>query len=238
MIQPAHVDVHDAREGVRRAADRLGIDSIYTGFALHPRASVRFLDGEAPLFAPLVKLCLDDRINGGLLRVLTQVASPLMRARKIDNHPVDLYPGDAGAKLETLANRFLALEAMLWGMARDDGGYSKPVPYPVRYVAASHLWSPTIAGIAFCLRCGDEIRYRRAGRMTNNRPRTAPVCDPCVRSGTSSWPSHALMPYDRGRWLLRCAQPGCSEPPFPGRAQARYCPEHRQNRLTPSERRQ
>jgi hypothetical protein len=240
MNQMAHDDLPEAQQALRRAAaaDRRGFSFVYTSFAKHPRAYLRFSDGEAPLFAPLVTLCLDAEINGALALVVSHARSRLTRARTINKNSVDVYPGEDGTELEEHANRFLNLEAQKWDLARSDGDYTRPVPYPVRYLAARFLWSPRIRGVAFCLRCGDEIRYQRVGRRTDHQPRTAPICDPCLRSGSTNWPPQALMPYDRGRWLLRCAHPGCSEPPFPARAQARYCPEHRQNRLTPSERRQ
>jgi hypothetical protein len=130
------------------------------------------------------------------------------------------------------ANRFLVLEAELWALAKRYGGLSDAVPYPVRYEAGRYLWEPAIRGAAFCLRCGDTIRYRRSARPGT---RWAPACGRCVRSGSLRWPAHAVMPDGRGAWWLWCRAPGCTNV-FVGAGQARRCPRHRLNRLGRSKR--
>jgi hypothetical protein len=107
------------------------------------------------------------------------------------------YTGDQRTRLMERTNCFIKVEATSWELATFDGGYTGTVPYLVRYEAARWLWSPLIAGTVFCLRCGTTIRYKRPGRDSGPRRRTVPVCDRCLRS-SSGWPSHALMPHERG----------------------------------------
>jgi hypothetical protein len=224
--------------GVQRAADRLGLQSVYTGFSMYPEARFEFSEGDAPDFAPLLTFCLDGVIYGGLVRVVTFAKSRLTRSRErvIEGQKarVDLYPGNDGLALVERANRFLLTEASLWDLARHDGGFDGAAPYSVRYESARYLWSPGIAGFAFCLRCGDLIRYRRAGR-SGSKSRRIPICGRCLRSGSLDWPEHAVMPHTRGKWWLMCQRSGCTLA-FAGSGQARFCPKHRASRITPSRR--
>lgn len=158
------------------------------------------------------------------------------REKKVDGDHVriDLYPGDDGLALMERANQFLLTEAILWDVARRDGGFEGTAPYPIRYESARYLWSARIAGAAFCLRCGELILFRRAGRSGRHQ-RLVPVCGPCIRSGSLRWPQHAVMPHTRGRWWLMCCYPDCSNA-FVGAGQARLCDEHTQSKLPKSKR--
>jgi len=224
---------------VKKSAEALGISGVYTGFSIYPVARFEFAEeGDAPEFAPLITFCLDGTIYGGLARVLAHAHSRFTRSREVrsDGEVIrrDLYPGDDGVALMERANAFLVTETILWGLARD-GGFQGTVPYPVRYEASRYLWSPRIAGRAFCLRCGRTIGHQRVGRTSGLRQRTVPLCDPCLRSGSFRWPEHAVMPDTRGKWWLRCQHPGCKTP-FVGPGQSRHCEAHRSNRMARSAR--
>ena len=227
-----------AWHAVQRAVDVLRLPGVYTGFRNYPVARFDFSEGNAPDFAPLLAFCLDGVIYAGLARVVAHAHSrqtrPTERTVDSDTVGVDLYPGDDGLALMERTNVFLETEARLWELARDDGGFQGSVPYPVRYESARYLWSPRIAGVAFCLRCGAVIRYRRAGR-TSGRRRRVPLCGPCIRGGSLSWPERTVMPDAKGKWWLMCQQPGCTTA-FVGAGQARFCEDHRSARLTKSKR--
>jgi hypothetical protein len=223
-------EVSRAWLAVRKAAAAYRLRTVPTGLSAYPEARFDFSGGKAPDFAPLVATCLEPTMSWLMARGVMEARSRLTRARQ--EAPVDLYPGDDFRALMERVNRFLVTEAALWEIART-GGFEGPVPYPVRYWAARYLWSPEIAGCAFCLRCGDLIFYRRAGRRSGPRRRRGPVCDSCLRGGSLAWPGHAIMPHDRGRWWLRCRT--CAVP-FIGHGQARRCPGCRLNRLAPSRR--
>jgi hypothetical protein len=125
---------------------------------------------------------------------------------------------------------FAKVEIELWTFATA-GGHPAPPPYVVRYDLARWLWHPSIDGAIFCLRCGDELHYRRRERPGTRMAR----CRSCSRGRVDTWPGHALEPYRHGTWLLRCDYPGCAEL-FVGRRQARRCGRHRTNRLGRPER--
>lgn len=224
-----------ARSHVPRGAETLGLTSVYTGFTGYPEARLEFSDGATPDFAPLLATCLDAVLFDGLAHVMAHAHSPWTRRRKrqVDGEEVrtDLYPGEAGRALLKGANQFLLTEISLWSLARD-GGFEGVVPYTVRYEAARYLWSPQIAGSAFCLRCGEPIHYRRAAR---EGARSAPICATCIRGGSLEWPVHAVAPEERGTWWLRCLAQGCAKV-FVGRAQARRCPACRTSRRAVSKR--
>jgi hypothetical protein len=134
-------------------------------------------------------------------------------------------------------NAFAQVELNLWWFAAN-GGYVDPSPYAVRYSLASLLWHPSIPGAIFCLRCGDELHYQRRARSrpgTEDATARTARCRACSRGREDAWPDHALEPYRRGTWLLRCDRQGCDQI-FVGRRQARYCKHHRLSRLTPSAR--
>jgi hypothetical protein len=132
------------------------------------------------------------------------------------------------------------LELRLWWFAAE-GGHPNPPPYPVRFDVARWLWNPSIAGAIFCLRCGEELRYARRGRTRASGTDEEPIrirtarCRSCSRGREDDWPDHAVEPYRRGTWLLRCATPGCDQL-FSGRRQSRHCEHHRLSRLTPGKR--
>jgi hypothetical protein len=225
--------IASARSHVRRGADQLGLTSVYTGFASHREARLELSEGAAPDFAPLLATCLDAVLFNALAHVVAHVHSPLTRGhgprkgrqeRWVDDElvPFDLYAGEGGRALMERANGFLLTEIYLWSLA-GDGDWEGVVPYAVRYEAARYLWSPRIAGWAFCLRCGEPIHYRRAARSAlGAEVRSAPVCAACIRGGSLDWPAHAIAPEARGTWWLRCLAAGCTNA-FIGRAQARRC---------------
>ena len=224
-----------ARPHVPRGAETFGLTSVYTGFTSYPQARLELSDGAAPDFAPLLATCLDAVLFNALALVTAHVHSPLTRKRKrwVDGEAVrtDLYPGEAGRALLERANQFLLTEITLWSLARG-GGFEGVVPYTVRYEAARYLWSPQIAGSAFCLRCAEPIHYRRAARAG---ARSAPICARCVRGGSLKRPAHAVAPEAHGTWRLRCLALDCAND-FVGRAQARRCPACRTSRRAVSKR--
>jgi len=222
-----------ARAHVLRGAKSVGLPSVYTGFKRNREARFKLSEGPAPDFAPLLTTCLDAALSQALAEAIAHVHSPLTRKRKHrvagEVVRIDLYPGDDGRALLEKANQFLLTEISLWLLARD-GGFEGATPYAVRYEAARYLWSPRIAGSAFCLRCGEPIHYRRASRTAPGaEARPAPVCAACIRGGSLDWPAHAIVPEVRGTWWLRCLAQGCTNA-FIGRAQARRCPTCRLSR--------
>ena len=167
-----------AVEAVRRGAKALGLTTISTGFSFYPSASLEFdTTGSAPDFAPLITFCSDPVLYGGLVRVVAEAHSRFTRdsdkAFETYAYPHDAYPGDLEDELMLRVNQFLLTESNLWDLARE-GGYGYTIPYTVRYYAATYLWSPRIAGYAFCLRCGDLIRYKRRGRGFGPRRTSGP----------------------------------------------------------------
>lgn len=229
--------VHRAVWAVKIQAEQLPGDTVYTGLEAYPEAKLVFAGaGDAPDFAPLTTLCLDDNIFGGLKRLVIEAHSWLTRGQtdREGIYPHDAYPGELGVELMKLVNEFLLTEVILWTMAAD-GGFKHGVPYPVRYSAAAYLWSPDIPSAAFCLRCGNFHQLQRAGRRTETHPRTVPVCRRCLRSRISTWPPHAVMPDVRGKWWLRCSQPKCSYV-FVGPSQAKKCPAHKHRNLSRQQR--
>jgi hypothetical protein len=229
----------EAREAVYRAVKDTQLPGIYTrlpglstGFSSYPLARFDFTSTVGPRLAPLIVSCLDGTLLEGLTRVFFEAHSRVTRARS--KKRVDLYPGDNGTALMEVANRFLHTEAELW-TAAEHAGYTGGVPYPVRYEAVRWLWSPKIAGVAFCLRCGILITYKRRGRRSGTRSRTAPLCAPCIRSGIRTWPGNALMPDRRGTWWLHCRYPEC-QTLFRASGRTAFCPDHRHHRLTSSKR--
>ena len=174
--------------------------------------------------------------SGLMAHVSAHLHSPLTRKkqRRVDGDVVsiDLYLGEDERWLLERANQFLLTEITLWWLA-GEGGFEGAAPYTVRYEAARYLWSPQIAGSAFCLRCGDPIHYLRAARAG---ARSAPICATCIRGGSFKWPAHAFAPAERGTWWLRCLAQDCTNP-FVGRAQARRCPACRTSRRAIGKRR-
>jgi hypothetical protein len=228
-----------ARSGVRRGAEMLGLPSVYTGFTSYPKARFEFSEGAAPDFAPLLAACLDAVLVNAMAHVIAHVHSPLTRKkrRRVDGDAVrvDLYTGESGRAVLERANAFLLTEIKLWSLARE-GGFEGATPYAVRYEAARYLWSPRIAGSAFCLRCGEPIHYRRAARTALGADaRPVPICANCIRGGSLSWPAHAIAPEASGTWWLRCLAQGCTNA-FVGRAQARRCPNCRSSARAASNR--
>jgi hypothetical protein len=199
------------------------VEHLATGLREHPRASIVWNPPEEPLPpAPL----LWSLVDGDTLRVAITLA-----AYVYSPHTAKLFDDDITRKLLRRLNAFARLEIALWRFAAK-GGHLEPPPYAVRFYLARWFWDPSVSGAIFCLRCGEPIEYLRHERTGNKR---IGRCRTCSRGREDNWPDHALDPYRRGTWLLRCATPGCNEV-FAGRRQARHCQSHRLNRLAHSKR--
>jgi hypothetical protein len=238
-------EVTQAVACVRRATAAVGRTNFSTGISAYPLAAVDFdkRSAIAPAFAPLLFLCLDHTLIEGMAWYLAMTHSSLSRKRS--KAPVDLYPEDEGTALMERANTFLRIEAELWAEACV-GGYRRPVPYAVRYESARYLWSPRIVGTAFCLRCGEVIRYQRRGRQTDPQSdgesdgqsdkqcekgtRKVPLCGRCIRAENLNWPTNALAPDTRRTWWLRCVKCGAL---FTGGGNRKLCDEHRRRQGVP-----
>lgn len=195
------------------------------------RLEFRSLEGAAG-FAPLSTTCLDAVAQEAVRDLMPAAHSWLHRETlppSLDIYPHDAWPGDLHLELMKRVNQLVLTEHTLWDFAAE-GGYLGAVPYPVRYYAAAYLWIPENASNAWCLRCGSMTTPQRVGRTSGPAPRMAPVCPRCRRSG-SVWPAHAVMPEAQGTWWLRCLKEGCRRA-FVGAGQARFCPNHRQSRLS------
>jgi hypothetical protein len=216
-------DVTRAVAGVRHATAEAGRTHFDTGLSAYPLAAVDFdtHGPKAPAFAPLLFFCLDHTILEGMAWYMGMAHSALSRKR--ETAPADLYPGDEAIALMERANTFLEIEVTLWTAAQA-GGFDGAVPYAVRYESARYLWSPTIAGTAFCLRCGEVIRYQRRGRQSGKEARTVPVCSRCIRAENLNWPTNAVMPDTRRTWWLRCVT---CDVVFKGGGNREYCDKHR-----------
>lgn len=230
--QLADHDVTLAVRCVGAAIKQHGVVTVPTGFASFANLRLDLsgaADGaEAPDFAPLSYLCVEPLLHEGVIWLVSEYHAAVTRGGRTQPH--DLHRADERALLERL-NLFLGTEHRLWELARL-GGFPHPAPYKVRHFADRLLWGPQIAGEAFCLRCGELITFGRAAR----NGRRVPVCGACIRAGGLEWPAHAIVPHDRGRWWLKCAEPSCPVA-FVGRSQARYCERHRSSRITPRHRR-
>lgn len=231
----AHTQSRVAAEAARSQLRALGTRHLYTTLGELPRVPVTWEplrpDQKIPP-APLAHSLVAADAMRHLLTLTTYAFA---------SHRGGAFEGDVQRHLLRRLNAFAQLEISLWWFAAD-GGYPDPPPYVVRYDLARWLWHPSIHGAIFCLRCGEELHYKRRARtraVSNDTPpeitRSA-RCPPCSRGPENDWPAHALEPYRRGTWLLRCSHPGCREV-FVGRRQGRHCEQHRQNRLTPSMRR-
>jgi hypothetical protein len=220
-----------AAASAHRALRQLGQGTLHARSASHPR-DFTIRPDPGPIIighpAPLVVALLEDQATFALDAVLTYAHSP--RAGTADGEPDLLRQPDIHLHQMHRLNGFLKLEANLWFFAQME--ITMPVPYLVRYAAAQWLWTPEIAGTAFCLRCGSEIEYQRAARNPELRQ---PRCRPCSRGHTPNWPRHAIAPADKGRWWLRCQSQGCTRP-FVARKQARRCPTCTTSALTASKR--
>lgn len=201
---------------LRAAADARPGLAVATGFPALPYQPLEFSDttGVVPEIAPLT-FAAAPTVATGLVRVALETFSQLTRGRT-DAQPHDLYRGDLERVLRERLNEFLSVEWRLWQLA------GTPPPYPVRWWANRLLWSPAIAGHAFCLRCADLVSWRRVAR----NGRRLPVCRGCLQTRACRWPSHAIAPHHRGIWWLECRHPGCRRA-FTGPASVAHCPEHR-----------
>lgn len=232
--------VAQAAAAVHVGARMLGMPSLATEFRDIPefRLEVRTTDPEAkPVPAPLVFACLEHRARYELTRLgapyfTRHIADYQDRDDTGEGYSVDLFDADVRRRLMRHLNAFAFLEINLWWLARE-GGLTVPVPYPVRYDVARYLWSRESSGHIFCLRCGSEVHFKRAPREGISR---VGRCLRCSRGRPEAWPEHALEPYERATWWLKCQFPGCDRA-FVGRAQARHCPAHRTSRLASSGRR-
>jgi hypothetical protein len=208
----------------------LGMTTLYTRLAELPTVRIVWDPGrpeEALPPAPLVHSLVDGSALRQALTLAAYELSPLT---------APFWDEQALRSLFRRLNAVAELELMLWWLAAE-GGHRDPPPYAVRYDLARWFWHPSISGAIFCLRCGNELRFARRERTqaigVDIRPhaiRTA-RCRPCSRGREDNWPDHALEPYKRGTWLLRCTATGCQQV-FIGSRQARYCEQHRVNRLT------
>lgn len=219
-----------AAEAASTQLHAFGTRHLYTTLRELPEVRVEWHPlrrGEAIPPAPLVF----SLVEPAAWRVLTTLAAYVFA-----RHTRALFDKDVRRGLLRRLNAFAQLEINLWLFAYD-AGHSDPPPYVVRYDLACWLWHPSIEGVIFCLRCGNEVHYRRRGRThtTAGAPdhgTRVGRCRACSRGREDDWPEHALEPYKRGTWLLHCGHPGCAQL-FVGRRQARHCEEHRMNRLTP-----
>ena len=142
------------------------------------------------MIPPLTMLCTDACQQEGLGRFLRRptvhlhgVSYPMRQPRSTRSLMVMPTMLPASGDLMARLNQFLAFEAELWSIAREQG-FDGTVPYPVRYYAAAYLWSPLIAGHA-CLRCGNLISYKKAGRPESAQHRVrrvSPIRDQGVAS--------------------------------------------------------
>jgi hypothetical protein len=217
----AHLALVAATTCVRRGAALLQVSSVLAGSTKVPEPRLQFQDHTRGELAPLVYACLEEAARYELTTLLALYHSPRMD---------ELWSEDVRLGLRRRLNAYLELELNLWWLARESG-FSDPLPYAVRYENARWLWSPKIAGVVACLRCGERVSHVRAGRMGKREPR----CASCSRGNPTAWPAHAIAPHDRGRWWLACQVPSCANA-FKGPSQARHCPAHRSARLTRSRR--
>jgi hypothetical protein len=209
----------------------LGMTTLYTTLAELPTVRLAWDPGrfeEALPPAPLVHSLVEGRAIRHAMTLTAYEFSP---------HMARLWDEDVLRSLMRRLNAFAELEINLWALAAD-AGHPDPPPYVVRFDVVRWLWHPSIGGAIFCVRCGDEVRYARRARthvMSADTERDATRtarCRACSRGREDDWPHHAVEPFRRGTWLLRCAAPGCQQV-FIGSRQARYCKQHRVNRLTP-----
>jgi hypothetical protein len=230
----AGIECRAAAEAARTQLHTLDTRHLYTELRELPEVRVEWHPlrrGEAIPPAPLVLALIEP----AAWRVLTTLA-----AYAFTRHTRDLFDEDVRRGLLRRLNAFALLEINLWWFA-SDAGYSNPPPYAVRYDLARWLWDPSLDGVIFCLRCGNMVHYRRRGRVHGSaddaRDPAVRVgrCRACSRGREDDWPEHALEPYKRGTWLLRCGYPDCAQP-FVGPRQAKHCEQHHTNRLTPSAR--
>lgn len=222
----ATLAVRDAIPRVRRGAELLGQTRLDSPWPGTPEPEIQFQadpPDQAVFRAPLVYECLEGAAGAELACLL---------AFRFSNRAPEIRSGGGDKILTRWLNAYLRLEIELWRTARK-GGYPYPPPYAVRYETARWLWSPEIAGFAFCLRCGSELSFRRAARSESTRNLR---CGACSRDkDPSNWPDYAICPAERGTWWLRCRADGCSNA-FVGHTQARRCPYCRSSRLTPARR--
>lgn len=215
----------EAAVAATRAIKSMRIRNLYTALGALPNVQPEFTaidtTKEIPP-APLLHSCVDNRAAYRLLILAMYHFSPLTREE---------FDEDIRRSLMRRLNTFAVLEINLWALARD-AGFEEPPPYAVRYDLARWLWRPDIAAHILCLRCGCEIQYRRVERA--GHPRIG-RCRACSRGTETTWPKHALEPYERGTWLLRCEHRDCQEP-FVGRRNAHHCQLHRTSTITPAKR--
>lgn len=223
--------VRQAIPCVQLGATRLGITTLSSGTESYPLNVPNEPPSNVIYRAPLAWECLDGDAKRGLVELIAKTYSPEIKHLWKDEEGLLIQ---SGLRLVALLNRYLELEANLWWLARE-GGFTDPPPYTVRYATARWLWSPQIAGVVFCLRCGSEVRYHRAARSDNQR---RPRCRTCSRGqDVASWPRHAIAPAEQGTWWLNCLALGCRNPhPFVGRRNQARCSECDSSRTTPRRR--
>jgi hypothetical protein len=237
--QPTKGDRERARSQSRAAAraardqlQKLGITSLYTTLRELPRVRIAW-DAPRPEEALEPAPLIHSLVDGDALRL-----AAIRTANTFSHYTAPVFDAEVRRELMLQLNAFAQLEINLWQLAAD-GGHLHPPPYAVRYDLVRWFWHPSVSGGAIlCLRCGDELRYARRGRTLpsgNDGAREAirtGRCRDCSRGREDDWPGHAVEPYRRGIWLLRCNTPSCEEL-FIGRRQAQHCEHHRLNRLSP-----
>lgn len=227
--EPSRVRANAESQAAARAACRhiraLGIKHFSTTLRDLPRVRVAWQPLRSEQAVPPAPLVYSLIATDGW-RVLVTLAAYAFprRMRRIFNE-------DIQRQQFRRLNVFAALEVELWRLA-GLAGYALPPPYAVRYDLARWLWHPSVTGVIFCLRCGDELRYERRQRGDAER---VGRCRACSRGGEDDWPVNAVEPHRRGTWLMRCAHPACQEL-FVGSRQRHWCDRHRLNRLTLSKR--
>ena len=231
--EAARAECAAAARAARNTLTNLGTKALYTTLSELPELQVSWHPLPPRLAvppAPLVYSLADDRAQ----HVIATLASYVFPRRTRSAWDDDVRKG-----MMRRLNAFAQVEINLWRFAAD-GGYTDVPPYTVRYDLARWLWHPSISGAIFCLRCGTGLRYTRGARTqpdtatADTHPRTG-RCRACSRGPEARWPEHAIEPHARGTWILQCTSTGCTER-FTGRRQARYCEQHRFNRITGSRR--
>ena len=131
--------------------------------------------------------------------------------------------------LTTLGMRLVTYEARLWSVASAHGAKSTVIPFASRVRSLRWWWEPGVGRepqVTLCIRCGTpEITNHATG---------PPYCRHCSDKRALTLPN-TLAPHERGTWWIACAASGCRNA-FVGHAQARYCPAHRQEKITPNRR--
>jgi hypothetical protein len=166
------------------------------------------------------------------LPLLLSIAEPLVEPalHLVVHRSMEKYPLDRTKRIE-LGMRLVTLEAFLWELALTHGADTAVIPFASRVRSLRWWWEPVQGrqpNASLCIRCG-RIEITKA---TRSGP---PYCRHCLNNKTLMR-ANTIAPHERGTWWIKCTTPGCSTA-FVGSAQARHCPDHRQERITPGRRR-